>query len=125
MTLTLGMITCDTTDPEPLAAWWAEQTGAQISATNDGWFVVVEGGTLPVLLGFQKVPDPTPGKNKIHLDMTTDNLDAEVDRLVAAGASIVGRRDAGDFHWVTLADPQGNEFCVAPRHEAAEAYDTA
>jgi hypothetical protein len=125
MTLTLGMITTDTADPEPLAAWWAEQTGASISSTNDGLFVVIEGGTLPVLMAFQEVPDPTPGKNRLHLDMITSDLEAEVDRLVAAGASIVGRRNAGDFHWVTLADPQGNQFCVAPRHEAAEAYDTA
>ena len=125
MTLTLGMITCDTADPEPLAGWWAAQTGARIQSTNDGWFVVLEGGTLPVLMGFQKVDDPTPGKNRIHLDLTAPDIEAEVDRLVAAGATIVGRRSAGDFNWVTLADPQGNQFCVAPRHEAAEAYDTA
>jgi predicted enzyme related to lactoylglutathione lyase len=125
MTLTPITITWDTTDPEPLAAWWAEQTGARVTATNDGWFVVVQGGNLPLQLAFQKVPDPTPGKNRLHLDFTASDVDAEVDRLVAAGASIVGHRNAGDFQWVTLADPQGNEFCVAPAHEPAEAYDTA
>jgi predicted enzyme related to lactoylglutathione lyase len=119
MTLTPITITWDTTDPEPLAAWWAEQTGASITATNDGWFVIVAGETLPMQLAFQKVGDPTPGKNRLHLDLTASDVDAEVDRLVAAGATIVGRRSAGDFQWVTLADPQGNEFCVAPREEAA------
>jgi predicted enzyme related to lactoylglutathione lyase len=63
-------------------------------------------------MGFQKVEDPTPGKNRLHLDLSAPDLEAEVDRLVAAGASIVGRRDAGDFHWVTLTDPDGNEFCI-------------
>lgn len=113
MTLTLGMVTIDTTDAESLARWWAEQTGAAVSQANDGWFVVLEGGGLPVTLGFQKVEDPTPGKNRIHLDLGADDLDAEVERLVAAGAGLVGRRGDEGFRWVTLADPQGNEFDVA------------
>jgi predicted enzyme related to lactoylglutathione lyase len=120
MTLTLAMITMDTSDAESLAQWWAEQTGAEITQTNEGWFVIVKGGTLPVLLAFQKVGDPTPGKNRIHLDLTTPDLDAEVDRLVAAGATLVERRGDESFHWVTLADPQGNQFCVAGQQEATE-----
>ncbi|WP_417233373.1 VOC family protein [Arthrobacter sp.] len=113
MTLTLGMVTIDTTDAETLARWWAGQTGAGITQTNDGWFVVLEGGGLPVMLAFQKVDAPTPGKNKIHLDLGTSDLDAEVDRLVSAGATLVERRGDESFCWVTLADPQGNEFDVA------------
>ncbi|MEG9249506.1 VOC family protein [Arthrobacter sp. Soc17.1.1.1] len=113
MTLTLGMITIDTTDAESLARWWAEQTGADITQTNDGWFVVLEGGGLPVMLAFQKVDEPTPGKNRIHLDLSASDLDAEVDRLLTAGASLIGRRGDENFRWVTLADPQGNGFDVA------------
>jgi hypothetical protein len=120
MTLRPGMITVDTTDPEPLATWWAEQTGAAVAETNGGWFVIVRGGDLPVWLGFQKVEEPTPGKNRVHVDLVADTeLDAEVDRLVAAGASLVGRRGDESFQWVTLADPAGNEFCVSGPHGAA------
>ena len=118
------MITTDTAEPEPIATWWAEQTGGSIVQNHGGEFIVVAGGTLPLLLAFQKVPDPTPGKNLIHIDFTATDLDAEVDRLVAAGASVVGRRGVEDFHWVTLADPQGHQFCVAPQSEAAESYAT-
>ena len=121
MALTLGMITTDTTDAEALAAWWAEQTGATVGETNGGWYVLVSGGGLPCLMAFQKVEDPTPGKNRLHLDLTTDDLDGEVDRLVDAGAVMVGRRGDETFRWVTLADPDGNEFCVAGRQEAASA----
>ena len=64
MTLTLGMVTFDTSDAESLATWWAEQTGAEIVQNHEGWFVVVAGGALTVLLAFQKVDDPTPGKNR-------------------------------------------------------------
>jgi hypothetical protein len=113
MTLTPGMITTDTLDPEPLANWWAEQTGAAVTQNYEGEFLVVSGGALPVRLAFQKVPDPTPGKNRVHVDLGAPDLDAEVDRLVAAGATLVGRRGDESFRWVTLADPQGNEFCVA------------
>jgi catechol-2,3-dioxygenase len=115
MTLTLGMVTIDTHDADALADWWAEQMGAEVMERNDGWYVVLQGGTLPIRLSFQKVEDPTPGKNKVHLDIHTDgDLDVEVARWVEAGATIVEKRNAGDFHWVTLADPDGNEFCIAP-----------
>ena len=122
MTLRLGMVTVDTSDAEELGQWWAEQTGAEVDQTNGGWFVVLKGGGLPVLLAFQKVDDPTPGKNKLHLDLSANDLDAEVDRLVAAGASLVARRGDDSFRWVTMADPHGNEFDVAEHDEAAAGY---
>lgn len=113
MTLRLGAVTIDTTDPEPLAAWWAARTGAEIVATNDGWYVVLRGGALTHDLAFQKVEDPTPGKNRLHLDLVTDgDLDVAAQELVASGAAWVADRSMGDFRWLTLTDPDGNEFCV-------------
>ena len=47
------------------------------------------------------------------MDLSADDLDAEVDRLVEAGAGLVERRGDESFRWVTLSDPDGNEFCVA------------
>jgi hypothetical protein len=64
MTASIASITFDSTDPEPLARWWAERFGAEIIANMDGFFVLVAGGTLPAQLAFQKVDDPTPGKNR-------------------------------------------------------------
>ena len=114
MTATIVSITFDSTEPEPLARWWAERFGAEITANMDGFFLLVAGGTLPTQLAFQKVGDPTPGKNKVHVDIHTDgDLDAEVARWVEAGATSLGKRSAGDFHWVTLTDPDGNQFCIA------------
>ena len=114
MTVSIASITFDSTDPEPLAGWWAERFGAEIIANMDGFFLLVAGGSLPTQLAFQKVDDPTPGKNKLHVDIRTDgDLDAEVARWVEAGAISLGKRNAGDFHWVTLSDPDGNEFCIA------------
>jgi hypothetical protein len=44
------------------------------------------GGSLPVVLAIQEVDDQTLGKNRLHLDFGTEDLDAEVDRLLGAGA---------------------------------------
>lgn len=111
------MVTIDSADPVPLARWWADQFGGEPADPFGGTFLFLGGG--PVTLGFQKVDDPTPGKNKVHLDLVSDDIDAEADRLVAAGATLVERRGDENFSWVTFTDPEGNEFCVASQDEAA------
>lgn len=112
MTLSFGQISFDSTDPLPLAQWWADQVGGKIVAENEGWFVVVATEKRP-WLAFQKVEDPTPGKNRIHLDFGSNDPKADVERLIAAGASHVADHDMGGFAWTVLADPEGNQFCVA------------
>ena len=54
-----------------------------------------------------------PRRDRLHLDLGAPDLDAEVERLTGAGASVVAQREMGDFRWVTIADPDGNEFGVA------------
>ncbi|MDR3106615.1 MAG: VOC family protein [Bifidobacteriaceae bacterium] len=113
MTLSIGMVTLDTTDPRKIGGWWAEQTGGALIDEADGWFVMVNppNGTGPAL-GFQKVDQPTPGKNRLHLDFSCPDHDAEAARLQAAGASIVARHDGPFGSWTVLTDPDGNHFCV-------------
>lgn len=112
MSLAAVNITFDTTDPDKLAAWWADALGGELNAVAPGFFVSVK---LPGGPGvaFQKVDDPTPGKNRVHLDFGADDPEAEVKRLVGLGATEAGRHSIGDFSWVVLADPDGNLFCVA------------
>ena len=85
----------------------------QVLRTDDDFVILkTEHGTL----AFQKVEDPTPGKNRLHLDLEAGagERQAEVDRLVGLGASVSARHDEGEgFGWVTLADPQGNLFDIA------------
>ncbi|MBD3913974.1 VOC family protein [Nocardioides hwasunensis] len=121
MTLSIGMITIDTPAATPLATWWAERFGAAVVQDFGGEFVILGGGGLPVLLGFQQVEDATPGKNRIHLDLAASDLDGAVDELVAAGAGLVERRGDDTFRWVTLTDPDGNLFCVSGQHDAEQA----
>jgi hypothetical protein len=72
--------------------------------------VLVEGPAGAPRLFFDRVPEPKTVKNRVHLDLRAPDRDAEVARLVAAGAVEVGRHE----NWVVLADPEGNEFCVFP-----------
>jgi hypothetical protein len=63
---------------------------------------------------FQQVPEAKTVKNRVHLDL---HAGAERDKLVARltdlGATVLWTGEEGGQQWVTLADPEGNEFCVA------------
>jgi predicted enzyme related to lactoylglutathione lyase len=54
------------------------------------------------------VPEARTVKNRVHLDLLAADADAEADRLTSLGARVVARHE----HWITLADPEGNEFCI-------------
>jgi hypothetical protein len=73
-----------------------------------------ERGTRKRIL-FQLVPESKTVKNRLHLDIWVGeaNVEAEVERLTASGAPFAHRGQQGPHTWVTLADPEGNEFCVS------------
>jgi hypothetical protein len=75
-------------------------------------------GARPVLM-FLKVPDRTPGKNSIHLDLHTTQLAAEVTRAVGLGAKHVADFAEYGAVWTTLTDPEGNLFDVGDGGTAA------
>jgi Glyoxalase-like domain len=64
---------------------------------------------------FQLVPEAKAGKNRVHLDLRVgdEHREAEVARLVGRGARELHRGSQGPHEWATMADPEGNEFCVA------------
>ena len=77
--------------------------------------------TAPTELGpgsprvlFQWVPESKAGKNRVHLDIRTGDADAAAvrERLVQRGATVLHEGHQGPHAWVTMADPEGNEFCV-------------
>ncbi|MBO0832084.1 MAG: VOC family protein [Actinobacteria bacterium] len=64
---------------------------------------------------FQLVPEHKTVKNRMHIDVWVgeENVSAEVSRLLGQGATFLHNGREGPHTWVTLADPQGNEFCVS------------
>jgi glyoxalase superfamily protein len=64
----------------------------------------------PAAAGPVLVQNLKDGASRVHLDVEADDTDAEVARLVAAGAEVVERID----DWTVLRDPGGLLFCVVP-----------
>jgi len=70
-------------------------------------------GTRPRVL-FQRVPEAKSVKNRLHLDVRVgaENVDVQVAKLSARGATYLHKGTQGPHTWITMADPEGNEFCV-------------
>lgn len=115
MTLSWYTTVVDASDPGRLAAFWAEALHWTLAyeQPND---VAIEApddpdDRIPAIV-FVLSAEAKTSKNRLHLDLNPADQDAEVQRLLALGATRadVGQREVG---WVVLADPEGNnEFCI-------------
>ena len=103
----------DSVNPRVIAQWWADRTGGTVHTREGADFVWIEGalGFPFAFWVFGQVPEPKTVKNRVHWDVTL--LDATVDHLVNAGATILREQDE-EIQWTVLADPEGNEFCAFP-----------
>jgi predicted enzyme related to lactoylglutathione lyase len=109
----------DCADPQKLADFWAQALDYRIMfSSEDEVALARDEHSFPGLI-FVPVPEAKRVKNRIHIDLNPDDQAAEVDRLLALGAT---RADVGqgDVRWVVLADPEGNEFCVLTPHPEQE-----
>ena len=111
----------DSRDPESLAAFWAGVLGYGVLGREEDGAVEIGpasgfGGPAPTIV-FAPVAEPTPGKVRLHVDVspTDRDQDAELARLLALGATRADVGQAGDASWHVLADPEGNEFCLLRR----------
>ncbi|WP_344469559.1 VOC family protein [Kitasatospora kazusensis] len=108
-------ITMDCADAYRLGSFWAEALDAPLNEDDrpgDPEALVAAAG---ITLLFITVPDKKTVKNRVHFDLQPKDRtrDAEVERLLALGATLVAdRRNPDGTGWVTLADVEGNEFCV-------------
>ncbi|MFD0425832.1 VOC family protein [Streptomyces parvus] len=108
-------ITIDCSDAYALGTFWAQVLGARISDEDlpGDPEALVETPGAAIL--FVQVDEPKQTKNRVHLDIQPDDRsrDEEVERLLALGATLVAdHRKPNGRGWATLADPEGNEFCV-------------
>ena len=135
-------VTIDSSAPHVLADWWAEALGWQVEQQDEAFIQrMVETGAAseddttrhkgalvwkvgaairspdpdrPRVL-FQHAPEAKTVKNRVHLDVRVgaERREAEVARLLGIGATDLWRASQGPYEWATLADPEGNEFCVS------------
>jgi predicted enzyme related to lactoylglutathione lyase len=105
----------DCAEPRALEEFWRDALGYRSYFSGDAYVVLVpadDSNASPLVL--QRVPEPKVGKNRMHVDLVTDDVEEEVERLLGLGATRLheGVRSEGGITWVTLADPVGNELCV-------------
>ncbi len=105
----------DCADAARLAAFWAQVLGREVDKGANERFAAIgladiSAHELHYL--FQQVPEGKTAKNRVHPDLLVDDLEAEVRRLVDLGATRLAEEEDGEYRWVTLADPDGNEFDV-------------
>lgn len=78
----------------PGYVWLARQPGASVS------------------LAFQEVEHPTEGRNRLHLDFGTSDMEETRARILQLGGEELEQHELGGFAWTVFGDPEGNEFCV-------------
>jgi Glyoxalase-like domain len=92
-----------------IAAWWCEVLGGAVVDDDRGYSWLQDIPECPWdAIDYVGVPEPKTVKNRIHLDVTTTDLDA----LVAHGAAVLRAKGDDGLGWTVLADPAGNEFCA-------------
>jgi hypothetical protein len=121
MSVLISHTTIDCRNAFELSEWWRPVLGydhlpGDPNLPGHEECMLRDPGTGHQLL-FIEVPDPAPGRSRIHFDVRprSGTRDEEVEHLLSQGATQVadhrGNRGPGSG-WVTMADPEGNLFCV-------------
>ena len=109
------VVVIDCSDLDRSARFWADVLGYTQDRAGTGSYRNLQpesGAGIDVLL--QRVPDVKRQKNRLHLDLRTPDLAAEVERVRGLGATLLTSQPIAEdgWCWHILADPDGNEFCV-------------
>jgi predicted enzyme related to lactoylglutathione lyase len=125
----IGNVTFSCAEPRQLGAFWAEALGWPEEETDEGFLQQLRDAgvaerdlsgvyvTRPPNAGrprflFQRREKSRPASYPIHMDFGTDDREAEVKRLVRAGASVVETKEGANHTFTILRDPEENPFCV-------------
>ena len=111
MSIRLGSTVVNCADIETMTDFWSQALDLVPNHRDpDDDFRVLRGER--VNLSLQVARTPVTARDQMHLDLYSDDGSAQVDRLVALGATRVRQVDDPDDTYVVLRDPEGNEFCV-------------
>ena len=104
----------DCAEPVRLSEFWREALDYKVHFSHESIVVLVPPDASAPPLCLVQVPEPKNGKNRMHIDIVQDDVEPSVERLEALGARRLheGVRSFGETRWITMADPEDNEFCV-------------
>ena len=112
--VTLGSVVINVIEMEREKAFWSQLLGTEVAMEIPGgfvWLAPQHAGAIQV--GLQQVDEPTPGRNRLHLDTSVTDVPAAIARIEALGGTHLEDHELGGFSWTVMADPEGNEFCIA------------
>ena len=111
MGIRIGSVVVNCADLETMTTFWTAALDLVPSSREpDDDFRVLRGERVNMSL--QLADTPVTARDQMHLDLYSDDADAQVARLVGLGAVVVRRHDDPEDTYVVLRDPEGNEFCV-------------
>ena len=99
MDVRVAMVVIDCADPLALSDFWAKATGYSVDHADEEWVTLREaGGGSGIPLGLQRVPEAKAGKNRVHVDLHTDDEEREAQRIEA---DLTGRvaRNVSRIFW--------------------------
>ena len=109
-------------DPASMAKWWTENLGFRVTLARPSGSMFIEDEAGRVAFELYR---PSEGRKapdyhampilQLHFGLFSDDVDADVKRLVAAGATEVAKDEVPGLKGVTLRDPNGLAFQVMQR----------
>src|SRR4051795_3183502 len=100
----------DCLDVEAVADFWSTLLGRPIVGRTGPYLWLDRRGGVGLV--FQQVSTATQGKNRLHVDLGSTDLESDRRRVEQLGGHRVPGYDVGGF--LVMADPEGNEFCIIP-----------
>jgi predicted enzyme related to lactoylglutathione lyase len=121
MSLSLSAVTFDCVDAHRLAQFWSDVFGRPVDSARppSEYFASIgldDPSASPHRFMFIQVPEAKSVKNRVHVDFDSPQPDDEIARILALGATRVHDKQEYGMQWTTLADPEGNEFCIGTPH---------
>lgn len=102
----------DTADLERASRFWTHLLGVQVLTREPEWIDFTPIGGDGLSMALQLVPEDKVVKNRLHLDLATEDVVAAGERAALLGATPLGPLHTGDGSpWRVWCDPEGNEFC--------------
>lgn len=111
----LSAVVINSANPKPVIEFWTQFLGVGVDFGNE-WFSFLEARAGEPKLAVQTVEAPTEGRRRLHLDFSSSNVPADIERVISLGGSRLEEHSIEGFTWTVMADPDGNEFCLAPEH---------
>lgn len=108
----LGYVIVDCIDTERVARFWSQVLGLEITERSHPYTDLARSADGAPVISFQQVAELKTAKNRIHLDVKVDDLEAATEKIKNIGGKLLQVCHEDSYTWRVMADPEGNEFCI-------------